>query len=183
MTKAFLFFLLGCCLTTGSSAAELTKVGQLTPEFRFTTLAGKTTALNQLRGKVVLVNFFATWCAPCMAEMPRLEQEIWRTLGTNGDLVVVAIGREHTRADLEQFLKKNSFSFLLAPDPKREIYAKFATQGMPRNYLIDAAGHIVYQSEGYGEEEFKRLLQAVKKALAGNRGSATSARNSGQKAI
>ena len=146
------------------SDATLTHVGQAAPAFAVTTLDGKTIDLKALRGKVVLVNFFATWCGPCMAEMPRLDQEVWQKFkGSN--FVMVAIGREHTSAELAKFLEAKKFTIPLAADPKREVYSLYAKAYIPRNYVIAADGRIAFQSVGFDKDEFTRMIQVVQKEI------------------
>jgi peroxiredoxin len=147
-----------------ADTSSLTKVGQTVPNFRFTTLDGKTLSISELRGKVVLVNFFATWCDPCMTEMPRVEKEIWQAF--RGDkFMVLAIGREHSAAELMKFNKEKGFTFPIAPDPKRGIYSLFATQYIPRTYVIGRTGAIIYQSMGYHPEEFGKMVERIKSEL------------------
>jgi len=148
--------------------ATLTKVGQAAPEFTVKTVDGKEFSLAEAKGKVVLVNFFATWCGPCLAELPEVEKQIWQKHKKDG-LVVIVIGREHQATELVDFQKKNKFTFPIAGDPKREAYAKYAKAYIPRTYLINKEGRIVYQSVGFEEKEFKSLLAAVEKECgAGN---------------
>jgi|SRR5579871_1814597 len=142
----------------------LTKEGQAAPAFEATSLDGKKFSLKELRGKVVLVNFFATWCGPCMEEMPRLEKSVWQKY-KDKPFAQISIGREHSKAELDEFLTKHPFTFALAPDPKREIYKLYATQYIPRNYVIDAAGKIAFQSMGYNPEEFTKMLAVIDKEL------------------
>ncbi len=122
--------------------STLTKEGQTVPTFKVKTIDGKTINIKALRGKVVLINFFATWCGPCMNEMPRVEKELWEKYRKEG-LVVVAIGRGHNQAELLKFKKEKGFTFPIAPDAKRQVYGLFATNFIPRNYVIDREGKIV----------------------------------------
>jgi len=138
----------------------LVKVGQKAPNFTVQTLDGHILRLAELRGQVVLINFFATWCGPCMAEMPELEKQIWKKYKDH-NFLVVAIGREHSEAELKKFVREKKFSFPVAPDPKREVYGRFASQFIPRIFLIDKEGKIIYQSSGYSPEEFARLVELV----------------------
>ena len=147
--------------TTNTS---LTEVGQIVPQFTVTTLDGQEINTQNLKGKVLLINFFATWCGPCMAEMPHLEKEIWQKF-KDKDFIVVAVGREHSKEELMKFKQKKELSFFMAPDPNREIYQKFATMYIPRNYLVNREGRIVYQSRGYTKEEFKTLVNKIEEVL------------------
>jgi len=159
-----LVFFAQLALAQDTTKTSLTEVGQLVPSFTATTLEGQEFCTDRLKGKVLLLNFFATWCGPCMAEMPLLEKEIWQKF-KDKDLIVIAIGREHSREELMEFKQKNELSFLMAPDPNREIYQKFATIHIPRNVLIDREGRIVYQSRGYTDEEFKTLVNKIEEFL------------------
>ena len=147
-----------------ADTTSLTKVGQAVPSFAATTLEGKVMKMSELKGKVVLINFFATWCGPCMGEMPRVEKEIWQHLKSD-TFVVLAVGREHTKDELIKFNKEKGFTFHIAPDPKREIYKLFAKQFIPRNYVIGKDGTIVYQGMGYTTEEFGKMVELIKAKL------------------
>ena len=147
-----------------TDTTTLTKVGQAVPNFTVTTLDGKVVKIAELKGKVVLINFFATWCGPCMGEMPHVEKEIWQQLKSE-KLVVLAIGREHSKDELIKFNKEKGFTFLIAPDPKRDVYSLFAKQFIPRNYVIGTDGKILFQSMGYSPEEFNKMVELIKTQL------------------
>ncbi|MFH1214606.1 MAG: TlpA disulfide reductase family protein [Candidatus Neomarinimicrobiota bacterium] len=142
----------------------LVRIGQTVPDFKVTTLDGKIFDIKDCRGKIILLNFFATWCGPCLQEMPHLETEIWQKYKNDG-LVVLAIGREHTAVQLDTFRQENKFSFQIAPDPQRKIYSLFATVYIPRNILIDRDGRIIYLSIGYDKKEFALLADLIGQKL------------------
>jgi peroxiredoxin len=141
-----------------------TRVGQELPSFSVNTLDGATVNIANLKGKVLLVNFWATWCPPCRTEMPRLEKEVWQKLKSE-DFVMVAIAREQTEDEIKEFLQDNKYTFPMASDPEREIYKMFAAEGIPRSYVVNAEGKIIFQSVGYDSKEFDQMKELIKKEL------------------
>jgi len=157
----FLAFLTLAQWVKADDATTLTKVGDQAPVLSVRTIDGQDV---DFRNKVVVLNFFATWCGPCMNEMPHLEKDLWQPLKDKG-LILVSAGREHSVAEVEKFKKQKGYSFLFAADPKREIFSKFATELIPRCVLIGKDGHVKFQSIGYDEKEFGELVEAVKREL------------------
>ena len=143
-----------------------TKVGQQMPPFSITTLDGTQLKIADLKGKVVFVNFWATWCGPCWEEMPRLEKEVWRKYKSSPDFVMIAIAREQSEQEIAAFRKEYGLSFPMAADPQREVYRLFAKGGIPRSYVVGTDGQILYQSLGYDPAEFDHMKKVVEKALA-----------------
>jgi peroxiredoxin len=142
----------------------LTEVDQVAPDFEVTTLDGAKVRLSDLRGKVILAGFFATWCPPCQKELPLLEKTVWSEFKGDG-LVVLAVAREQTEAEVRPFQAKYGLTFTIATDPNRIAYAKYAAKGIPRVYLIAPDGTIAYQLAGYHEEEIPKIRETVKQLL------------------
>lgn len=138
-----------------------TKVGDKTPVTQVTTIDGK--KLN-FSGKVVVMSLFATWCPPCRQEMPELEK-LWQKHSKNKDLILCAVGREETKKELAPFKKRFKLSFPLAGDPKREVFSKFAKSSIPRLYVLDRQGKIIYQSIGFDHKEFDKMISLLEKEL------------------
>lgn len=149
-----------------SSFVSHTKVGDRIPAISVHEISGPEFSTTHERGKVVLVNFWATWCGPCQLEMPRLEKEIWDKYKSNPNFAMVAIAREQTKDVVSKFQQIHPYTFPLACDPDRSAYKLFADAGIPRNYVVDRHGRIVFQSIGYDPGEFAQMEMAIQKALA-----------------
>jgi peroxiredoxin len=139
----------------------LTKAGDLSPVLSIQTVNQGTINFS---GQVVVLSFFATWCGPCRQEMPYLEQGLWQPLKDAG-LVLIAVGREHSVAEVQAFQKQSGLTFLFAADPKREIYGKFATETIPRCVVIGKDGRVKYQTVGFSVGEVSKLIARVKVEL------------------
>ena len=158
------YLLLISLLLLGTSAfCQDLGVGQPLPSFSVSNDQQTIKSLD-LKGKVVIINFFATWCGPCMQELPEMEK-LWATHKSNQQLVVLVIGREHSQREITAFKAKKGFDLPMFPDEKRTVYSLFATQYIPRNYLIDTKGNIVYTSVGFSQEEFNKLSSKVDELL------------------
>lgn len=145
------------------AATSHVMVGDVAPDFSYTTLTGSKGKLSDLRGKVVLVNLFATWCGPCRDELPRLEKDVMATFPSE-KFALICVGIGHGIAEIKEFRTKNSFNVPMVEDPQKKIHDAFVeTTGIPRNYVIDPAGRIVYQASGYSEQRFNRMLEVIER--------------------
>jgi len=144
---------------------SVVQLKQTAPEFSFTTSDGKKANLSDYKGKVILINFFATWCGPCMVEMPLLQNEIWNKLKDNPDFVLLSLGRDHSQAEIDKFIEQKKFTFPIYADKDKIVYSLFAKQYIPRNYLIDKKGEVIYASTGFSMEEFEDLKITIDKLL------------------
>lgn len=139
---------------------DITKVGDKVPDFSFKTIDGKSYKMSELEGKTVLLVFFATWCGPCMKELPQIESEIWEKYKSD-DFMVVALGRDHSMEEIVEFNAKKGFTFPIGPDPEHKIYGQFFTKYIPRNVLVNKEGQIIYQKQGYREEDAQKLKELI----------------------
>jgi len=148
----------------GDPFHAFTRVGDHVPSFAVTTLDGKAFSTQELKGKVLVINLWATWCGPCRQEMPRLEREVWNVFKSQ-NFAMVAIAREETESLITGFRESNGFTFPMAADPEREIYKHFADAGIPRTYIIGRDGTILHQSLGYEPDEFESLVKTLREEL------------------
>lgn len=144
----------------------LVKVGDTAPGFELTTLAGEIFNLEAHRGKIVLINFFATWCPPCREELPFLEKQIFQAFDPD-KLAVIVIGREENNEIIQPFVDKHGYTVPFAGDPEMVAYSQYATRFIPRNFVIGADGTVLYQSQGYESHEFAEMVELIQEAVAG----------------
>jgi peroxiredoxin len=129
------------------------------PEFALKDLSGKSWTFSELRGKVVLVNFWATWCPPCRKEMPDLET-LYGRFGSKG-LVVLGISDEEA-AKVEPFIRERKVSFPVLLDPGRKVNEMFVVEGIPKSFVYDRNGKLVAQSIDMRTQ--KQFLEMLGKA-------------------
>ena len=148
-----------------------THIGQPAPDIAIVNLDGSEKRLSDLRGKVVLLNFFATWCGPCMYELPHL-QELWNDLKDRPDFSMVVIDRDETKDVVEPFLAKRGFTFPVALDAGSVAFHEFANEVIPRTYVIGRDGKILFQTVGFGNDvpvyrrELTTLRNTIERELA-----------------
>jgi len=129
--------------------------GEMAPVFALQTAAGDMVSLERLRGKVVYVDFWASWCGPCRRSFPWMN-EMHRKYGDKG-LAIVAVNVDKKRADAERFLAQVPAAFTIVYDMPGATPAAYAVKGMPSSYLIDASGRIVTVEQGFSDERAAEL--------------------------
>lgn len=146
----------------------LVKVGDVAPDFTLNYTDGKEFTLSQMRGKVVMLQFTASWCGICRNEMPHIESDIWQRHKDNSDFILVGVDREETKDIVEAYTKKLGTTYPMLLDDKGDVFASYAVRksGITRNVLIDRDGRIVMLTRRYVEPEFKQLVSTIDSLLA-----------------
>jgi Thiol-disulfide isomerase and thioredoxins len=145
--------------------------GAVAPDFTVDTPGGGKVSLSSLRGKVVVLDFWATWCGPCLASMPHLEQ-VYQTLKGRDDVTVLAVCTSDERTAFDKWVQANvgtKYNFPVAYDPagrgpKNISSSKYGVSGIPQTFIIGPDGKIVASITGYDSRGDHRLEEGLKKA-------------------
>jgi cytochrome c biogenesis protein CcmG/thiol:disulfide interchange protein DsbE len=137
-------------------------IGDLAPAFSLPTAAGEPVALDKLKGRVVYVDFWASWCGPCRRSFPWLN-EMQQKYGAQG-FTVVGVNVDKRRPDAERFLRQTPATFTIVYDEAGRTPEAYAVKGMPSSYLIDVAGKVVAIESGFRDEQkpvFEQRIRAL----------------------
>ena len=147
-----------------SSSAHAVSLGSAAPHLEAQDQAGAWQRIEALRGKVIYVDFWASWCAPCRLVMPELDRmrRQWPD-----DLVVIGVNVDTKRSDALAFLKKTPVQFPIVFDPDGQWAQRFDVPGMPTGYVIDRDGVVRHINVGYQASEVTELETLIRKAVEG----------------
>lgn len=145
-------------------STTLIHAGDVAPDFTVEMLDGKRVTLSSLRGKVVLVSFWATWCPPCRQEMSHMQEGVIDRFA-GSDLVVLPISRGEKRETVEKFIEKMGYGFPVGLDIDQSIYSKYASNYVPRSVVINREGEVVYVAVGYDEQIAQEIGVAIAESL------------------
>ncbi|GKX65780.1 redoxin domain-containing protein [Inconstantimicrobium mannanitabidum] len=131
-------------------------------DFNLTDLTGNRVSLSDLKGKKVFLNFWATWCPPCKAEMPEIERLYQETKSSH--LVIVAVNIGESSGTVSSFAKSHNYNFKILLDYDQSVAAKYNISSIPASYFIDADGNIVSQHIGAMDiNQMKEYINALGK--------------------
>ena len=149
---------------TQTESTTLVKAGDTAPDFTVELFDGSQVTLNSLRGKVVLLNFWATWCPPCRQELTRVQEDIIDRFAGK-PFVFLPVSRGEKRETVAAFREKTGYTFPMGLDSARTVYDRYASNYIPRNFLIDKEGKVVLATVGYDDGEFDDLIRTIEKTL------------------
>jgi len=161
-----LVLLIGCDSGTESQVSAGGSVADVAPDFTLTDMAGNEVSLAQFKGKVVVLNFWATWCPPCREEMPSMEQ-LYRDYGAKG-LVMLAINVDKIGHEaVAKFLKKTPYSFDILIDKEGTVSNLYGVFRYPESFIIDRNGVIVEKIIGGRDWLSGPLFEKIKFLVEG----------------
>ncbi len=160
---ALALMLVAFCFALYSSLHEnIVNAGDTAPSFSIQTDSGKTITARDFGGKLLLLNFWATWCGTCIEEIPDLNA-MSRELMPQG-LVVLGVSVDKDETAYRNFLKRSPLAYLTARDPEENINMKYGTVQYPESYLIDRNGKVIEKfisSQAWGKPEMIKHLQSL----------------------
>jgi peroxiredoxin len=141
----------------------IVKTGDMAPsDFMLKMIDGSSTSLLDLRGKIVVLQFTASWCGVCRKEMPHLEKELWQEYKDRG-VVLIGVDRDEPIETVKQYTQAIGVTYPFALDPGAEIFGRYAHKeaGVTRNVVIDRNGKIVFLTRLYNPEEFAGMIAFI----------------------
>jgi peroxiredoxin len=145
----------------------LTEVGEMAPDFEVTYVDGSHRKLSSFRGKVVMLQFTASWCGVCIREMPFIESDIWQKYKDREDFELFGLALKEGADKIRTLVSKTNVTYPILSDPSGSIFYTYAEAGagVTRNVVIDRAGKIIFQTRLYNPEEFEEMKKAIQKEL------------------
>lgn len=173
MRKIFIICITLLTFTSMSYAQEtdergyIVKVGDMAPDFKIKLTDGKTVQLSDLKGKIVMLQFTASWCGVCRKEMPFIESDIWQKHKNNPQFALLAIDRDEPLKTVIDFAKSTGITYPIGLDKGADIFALYAFReaGITRNVIIDKSGKIVMLTRLYNEKEFAEMKSVIEGLL------------------
>jgi cytochrome c biogenesis protein CcmG/thiol:disulfide interchange protein DsbE len=155
-----IFLICAATMAIAATLASAADVGAPAPALSLPTASGETVAIDQLKGKVVYVDFWASWCGPCRKSFPWMA-EMQKKYGPSG-FTVVAVNVDKKRPDAERFLQSTPAAFTVVYDPAGTTPTAWNVKAMPTSYVIDAKGNVAMVESGFKDENVPELENRIK---------------------
>ena len=150
------------CKKADESRGYKVKVGEQSPKLSFTLLDGTQHTNQSLKGKVVVLQFTASWCSVCRKEMPHLESEVWQEF-KDEDFLLVGIDLKEDLEKVEKFIAQTQVTYPFTIDKDGSLFESFTLPkaGVTRNIVLDKNGEIIFLSRLYNEKEFNEMIAVI----------------------
>ena len=135
------------------------------PRLALEDIDGREHRLADLRGRVVVVNFWATWCPPCVAEMPAIQR--MHVMLEGEGLSVLAVNAGESAEDIRSFVRDfdPALTFPLLRDPKGDTFAQWRVRGLPHTFVVDGSGNLAYSAEGARQMDSPHIIERLRALL------------------
>ena len=165
MRKFILIYILSSffsCSLQPDDRGYSVKVGDKAPKIDLELLDGRKLTNENLKGKVVVIQFTASWCGVCIKEMPHLEKEVWQRF-KNDDFILVGVDLKEELSVVEEFIKSTNVTYPFAIDSDGSFFESFtiAGAGVTRNIVIDKEGKISFLTRLFDEDEFQQMIKKI----------------------
>lgn len=146
---------------------HIVKIGEQAPDFTIKYTNGKQEKLSQYRGKVIMLQFTASWCPVCIKEMPFIEEEIYKEHKDNKDFAIFGIDLKEDKATIDKFRKATKITYPIIMDEDGKIFELYAEKdaGVTRNIIIDKDGKIAFLTRLFQREEFDGMKAKIEELL------------------
>lgn len=163
IAKSFLVIIFLLFITTTSWGAS---INDKSPDFSLQDIKGNKAALANLKGKVVYINFWASWCPPCKEEFPELNKLAEKY--KDSDFIILAVNVDKVKSNMDDFLSKMplpSKNMIILVDPKASVVSSYNARAMPTSFIVDKEGVIRYMHLGFNEKDPEKWVKEIESIL------------------
>lgn len=161
-----LYSLSSCAQQKHENRGYIVEVGDTAPKISLALTDGKKVNLHDLKGKVVVLQFTASWCSVCRKEMPHLEKEVWQEF-KGEDFILIGVDYDEPLEKVIEIQKKMKTTYPMALDPNGDVFGLFAHKksGVTRNVVIDKNGKIAFLTRLFDKKEFETMKDKIEELL------------------
>ncbi|HBR86468.1 MAG TPA: redoxin [Candidatus Marinimicrobia bacterium] len=145
----------------------IVKVGDDCPDFTLQMVDGTTISKKDLKGKIAVLQFTASWCSVCRKEMPHLEKDVWQQFKEK-EFILIGIDKDEPLEVVKPFIEEMKVTYPIALDPGSAVFQLFAHKeaGVTRNIVLDKTGKIVFLTRLFDEKEYKAMIEKINNLIA-----------------
>jgi len=144
----------------------IVNVGDMAPDFEMSLMDGQKVKLSELKGKVVMLQFTASWCGVCRKEMPFIEKEIWQ-INKNKDFALYGLDRDEPIEKAQKLIDATGITYPIALDDGGKIFEQYAMKnsGITRNVILNRDGKVIFLTRLFNHEEFSAMKKVIEEEL------------------